>query len=371
VRILLDYRPALRERTGVGEYAHQMASALVRAAVNDRITLFSSSWKDRLTADAVPGADAVDRKVPVSILNFAWHRLGWPHVELMGAHADVVWSMHPLLMPARNAARVVTIHDVYFLDHPEATVREIRRDYAALSADHARRADGVIVVSEYTGEQVARRLGVAPGKISVCPNGAPSWDPRPAPTPGGPILHVGTVEPRKNVAAVVNAYFELVRNVTDAPPLVFAGRIEQHAVLTFNGNARVHDDRVKYLGYVSESERRRLYREASMLVVASDDEGFGLPALESMTLGIPVVAVARGAIPEVVGDAAVLVDEKDPARLPSAFAAAMQRVLVDAELRFELRRRGLERSRLFNWDRSAAAAREALSAAVARRQGRA
>lgn len=367
VRILVDYRPALRNRTGVGEYAHHMAASLARqAGTRDRITLFSSSWKDRLAPDSVPGAQTLDARVPVSLLNFAWHRLGWPAVELLGAEADVVWSMHPLLMPASDAARVVTIYDLFFLDHPEATVREVRRDYSALAADHAQRADGVIVISEYTRDQVANRLGVPLERIAVCRPGAPAWAPRPEPTAAGPILHVGTVEPRKNVSALVKAYLHLARVRPDTPPLVFAGRVEPHATLLVDRDADIYRERVRYLGYVSDDERLRLYREASMLVLPSTDEGFGLPALEAMTLGIPVVASLRGALPEVVGDAGLLVDGDDRV----ALSAAMSRVLDEPDLRRELAERGIARSKMFDWDSSAARAREALAAAIGRRQGR-
>ena len=103
-----------------------------------------------------------------------------------------------------------------------------------------------------------------------------------------------------------------------------------------------------------------------MVVIASADEGFGLPAVEAMALGVPVVAADRGALREVVGDAGVLVDPDDTA----AFAAAMRRVLEDGSLRRDLTARGIARSRTFSWDRSAAKAREALAAAAARRQGK-
>jgi glycosyltransferase involved in cell wall biosynthesis len=121
------------------------------------------------------------------------------------------------------------------------------------------------------------------------------------------------------------------------------------------------------LGYVSDQERLRLYREASMLVIASSDEGFGLPALEAMTLGVPVVAANRGALPEVVGDAGILIDPDDA----PAFATGMRNVLEDSALRRGLAERGVRRSTLFNWNVSAATAREALAAAVERRKGRA
>lgn len=367
VRILVDYRPALRNRTGVGEYAHQMAAGLARqAGTRDRITIFSSSWKDRLAADAVPGAQKLDAHVPVSLLNYAWHRLGWPSIELLGAEADVVWSMHPLLMPASDAARVVTIHDLYFLDHPEATVREVRRDYVPLTADHAGRADGVIVVSEYTRAQVAARLGVPLDRITVCRPGAPAWSPRAEPPPSGPILHVGTVEPRKNVAALMKAYVELVRQFPAAPELVFAGRVEGGAGILIPDQSDLMRARVRSLGYVSDDERLRLYRDASMLVMASSDEGFGLPALEAMTVGVPVVASARGSLPEVIGDAGLLVDADDP----PTFAASMRQVLETPALRRDLAARGRARAQMFDWNDSAAKAREALAAAIGRRKGR-
>src|SRR5687767_7891997 len=249
-----------------------MAAALARqAGTDDEITLFSSSWKDRLSADVVPGALAIDRRVPVSLLNFGWHRLGWPPVEWLAGATDVAWSMHPLLIPGAKAARVVTIHDLFFLDHPHATVREIRRDYAPLVADHARRADGIVVVSDYTKQAVVERLGVPAERVTVCSNGAPKWAPRDEPLMAGPILHVGTIEPRKNVPALLRAYAELVRGHRDSPPLVFAGRIESNEHV---GNPPMDHDRVRFLGYVADDQRLRLYREASVVVMASSDEGF-------------------------------------------------------------------------------------------------
>src|SRR3989304_10177864 len=165
VRILLDYRPALRNRTGVGEYVHRLAVSLAASALSasDRLTLFSSSLTARLPASPVPGADHIDLQVPVRVLNLLWHRLEWPPAEWFAGPVDVTHSMHPLLMPARRAVRFVTIHDLYFLDRAGDTTAEIRRDYATLAASHARRADRVVVVSNYTPRQGEERLGRAPG----------------------------------------------------------------------------------------------------------------------------------------------------------------------------------------------------------------
>ena len=156
MRVLIDYRPALRQRTGVGEYAHQLSAALtpLLAEGESSVTLFSSSWKDRLAPGRVPGARQVDRRVPVSLLNRAWHRWEWPPIETLAGPIDVAHSMHPLLIPSRRAAQVVTVHDLYFLDRPESTQAEIKRDYPSLTASHARRAVAVIVVSNYTAREV-------------------------------------------------------------------------------------------------------------------------------------------------------------------------------------------------------------------------
>lgn len=344
-----------------------MAAALTRLGdTHDHLTLFSSSWKDRLPVDRVPGASRLDRRVPVSLLNFAWHRLGWPPVELLGARADIAWSLHPLLIPSSRAARLITIYDLYFLDHPGETTGEVRRDYATLVKSHAHQADGIIVISKYTRDAVIARLDLDPEKIAVCFPGAPAWTPREPPAAIGPILHVGTFEPRKNMPALLRAYRQLLQIEPAAPPLVLAGRADRLDVDVAGQEAERLRSQVRVLGYVSDDERLRLFGEASMLVLASADEGFGMTAVEAMAMGVPVVASNRGALPEVIGDAGLLVDPDDAA----AFAGAMQRVLRDPALRRDLAERGVERARRFSWDTAAATARAAFEMAIERRRRR-
>ena len=350
VRILLDYRPALRERTGVGEYAHEMAAALARRLTpSDQLVLFSSSWKDRLPASAPPGTH-VDVRVPVRVLNTLWHRIGAPAVERFSGPVDVAHAFHPLLIPTRRAAQVVTIHDLDFLDHPERTRREIRRDYPALAAAHARRAAAVVAVSAFTAAEVERRLGVPRERIVVCGSGAPAWRPRPAPAPRGPILFMGTLEPRKNVGALLQAYAELL-NGPEPPPLCLVGGATDAAA----GWLRAMDEpplagRVRHLGYVADDRRYDLYAQASMLVLPSHLEGFGIPVLEAMTVGVPVIVSNRGALPEVAGDAAQIVEPEDV----SGLAAAMRRYLDDPSAAAAATTRGFARARAYSWDASAA-----------------
>lgn len=367
MRILLDYRPALRQRTGVGQYVHEMARAIPGALdAGDRLLLFSSSWKDRVTPAAVPEAGVVDRRIPVSVLNFAWHRLEWPPVEWLAGPVDVAHAAHPLMLPARRALRVVTIHDLDFLDHPERTTAEVRRDYPALTRSHAARADLVVAVSQHTAGQVSARLPVSPDRLVICRPGAPSPVFHPFLTAPGPVLFIGTIEPRKNLPVLFDAYRHVVAGRPAAPPLVLAGRrVEQSdAILERLTAAPSISDRVEYRGYVSDDERRRLYAAASMLVLPSLEEGFGMTAVEAMQAGVPVIASARGALPEVVGDAGILVDPNSA----EALAAAIARLLDSPDERRRRAEDGRRQAAQFSWDASARTLVDAYRRALARRQ---
>ena len=373
MRIAIDYRPALRARTGVGEYIHHLAVALTRSG-DDEITVFSSSWKDRLPAGLsteLPHARLIDRRVPVAALNLAWHRLGWPPIEaLTGGRFDIAHSPHPLLLPSRSAAQVVTIHDLHFLSHPERASREIRRDYPGLVAAHARRADRIIVSSRFAAGEVQRWLEVPSGKIALCPAGAPPWHPRAAGGSQGDgqyVLFLGTLDARKNIAGLLEAYGKLVSRPGTVPRLVIAGGGGPDAAQWLEAIEQPPlAGRVDYLGYVPAARREALFQGAQLFVLPSFEEGFGLPALEAMAAGVPVVASRRGSLPEVVGDAGLLIDPDDPESL----SAAMARLIADPALRMTCRSRGLERARQFSWAETARAVRRAYEDALIARQER-
>jgi glycosyltransferase involved in cell wall biosynthesis len=368
VRVLIDYRAALRERSGVGEYTHELVKALLSAGPPDdlSLTLFSSSLRDRFTAGTdLAAAAAVDRRIPVRLLNFAWHRLEWPAAEtLAGGPFDVTHSLHPLLMPSRTAAQVVTIHDLHFLSHPERTRREVRRDYPALTRAHANRADAVITPSAYTAGEVERLLGVPRARITVCPPGAPAWTARRSAVKEGYLLFFGTLEARKNIGGLLDAYERLPGT---APELVLAGGATGDARPWLERIARAPlKGAVRHVGYVAAAARQALYEGARMLVQPSFDEGFGMPVLEAMSLGIPVVAADRGSLPEVLGGAGVLVN---PDR-PDDIAGGIARILSDDLLAAKCARQGLERARGFTWARTASGVLTAYRQAIERRTHR-
>jgi glycosyltransferase involved in cell wall biosynthesis len=368
VRILVDYRPALRERSGVGEYIHRLTEALVRvSAGRDEIALFSSSWKDRLVPQAIAGTTGVDRRVPGRVLTRLWHQQEWPPVDWLAGRYDVVHSSRPTLVPARRAAQVVTVHDLDFVDHPERTQAEFRGDYGTLARRHAQRADQVIAISAYTAGEVEARFDVPRSRITVCRPGRPAWTPRPHAPLEPYILFVGTLEPRKNIGGLLEAYARLLAATPDAPRLVLAGRaLEESRDWLTRLESAPFAGKAEYLGYVREDSREGLYKGAALLVLPSFEEGFGLPALEALTVGLPVVASNRGALPEVIGDAGLLVDPTDTEGL----AVAMGRIVSQPGLASELGARGVRRARLFDWNTSAEALRAAYDVAIAVRRNR-
>ena len=366
MQILIDYRPALRYRTGVGVWVYRLIEALAEAHGDALdITAFSSSWKDRFTATLPASVRQVDRRVPVRLLNWLWHRRQWPPVECLASGPfDVVHSPSPLQIPTSGAASIVTIHDVDFLTHPERADGEIQRDYPPLARAHAHRADAIVVPSRYTRDQVARRFKISTDRVFVCPNGAPAWPIRSPPRPGGHLLFVGSIAPRKNVGRLLEAYALLRHGYPTAPQLVLAGQpaSDGESLLTTLRQPRFGGC-VRHEGYVSEERLRSLYADASAVVLPSLDEGFGIPALEAMTLGVPLVVARRGALPDLVGDAGLLVDPLDVEDL----SRAMQAVVTDTELRGKLSQAGPQRARNFTWRASAKVLHEAYLFAIEHR----
>ncbi len=372
MRVLVDYRPALRARTGVGEYMHELVRAYTASRPADDVAVFTSSWADRPapgTGEALR-ARVVDRRVPVAVLNYLWHRAEWPPVEWLAGEADVVHAAHPLLIPSTRAARVVTVHDLFFLSHPERTTAEIRRDYAALAASHARRADAVIAVSQYTRRQVIERLGVDAERVHVCSPGA---------APGRGSARRRTCRPTATCCSSARSSRARTSACCSTPTSGWWRAAERcrrcGSPAAWDPDAGAWLDRirrppldgvVRHVGYVADDAREALFAGARTLVLPSLDEGFGLPALEAMSAGIPVVVSNAGALPEVVGDAGVLFNNADP----DALAYALGRLAADDGWARERAAAGLVRARAFTWEASARALGRIYDEAVARRAGR-
>jgi glycosyltransferase involved in cell wall biosynthesis len=355
----LDLRPSLSRPTGVGSYVLALARRLPAQAPRDRFWYFSASIKERYPSAPWPkNVTLVDRRLPVQALNLAWNRFGWPPLDrLVGAALDLVHSPHPLIVPGKRARHVVTLHDLFFLKHPEMTQAEIRRDYVPLVREHVRRADGVICVSQYTASEARIVLDVPLEKIAVIPNGVDPAYREPISEdevsavlarlrlPRGGLLFIGSDEKRKNLVNLAMAYMGLARRRPRVPPLVLVGPGSHWAQ-----GGTISSPQILATGYMETRDIRALMAASTALVLPSLEEGFGLPVAEAMAAGLPVVCSKGSALEEVAGGAATLVNPLDTASI----AKGIERLLDDPAEAEAQKRRGLEQSRRFDWDTAAA-----------------
>lgn len=261
---------------------------------------------------------------------------------------SVLWSPANTgpLMVRRQA---LTIHDLSPLEHPEWFHTSFAVWYRLFLPILARRVQSVFTPSEHVKEKVSRRFGIR--NVTVTPNGVdhslfhPGAKQMQFDLPPYYVLFAGTLEPRKNLEGLLHAW-KAIKDEFKEMWLMIAG-VSGNVFKTIQVSREL--ERVRFLGYVGDETLAGLYANALLFVLPSQDEGFGLPALEAMTSGTPVIVSDGGALPEVVGDAGMLFCLSDQNGLKNTLTAC----LSDAGLRTELRRKGLERAKKFSWQRTA------------------
>lgn len=310
LRLLVDGTPLLGQRTGIGRYTASLVAELTRVSTVDvRVVGFTLRGWSALRS-ATPARTA-GLPVPARALRACWSRSAFPPIELLAGNADVVHATNFVLPPSIRAKGVVTVHDLAFLDEPGPD-----RDLPELVRRATRRAAVVCTPTDAVAKRVCDRLGVPPVRIAVTPLGVDDdwFDAAPADEPlkrkhGLPVeyvVFVGAGGPRKGLHGLLAAYDD------DLPPLVIAGP----------GPPR-RDDRVVHTGYLPEAELRRIVAGARALVLPSRDEGFGLPALEALACGVPVVCSDIPALREVTADHAVYFPFGEADALRAALHAAL------------------------------------------------
>jgi glycosyltransferase involved in cell wall biosynthesis len=354
MKICLDMRPALSQATGVGIYLQNLVRALSEIDTQNEYHLFYSSWKeDAPRTNYGKNFIVHNQKWPVRVLNFAWHRLGWPPVDwLIRSEMDVVHSPGPLLTPTSNAHQITTVMDLYFYFYPEDTQSEIKRDYKALVQKHSSKADAIIAISEHTRQILIDRFGIHPSQIYLIRLAADPYFSEKVPAESTNIilermgvtkpyfLFVGGYEPRKNLANALDAFYLL--NEKDCK-LIVVGPTRWPAPPIKN------PQQVIQLGYVSREDLRALYRESIALVMPSKEEGFGIPALEAMAAGTAVIGSDLAVFHEICGDSFYPV----PSNNVEAICQAMRLMLQLPERREKLIELGLERVKKFSWNETA------------------
>lgn len=270
----------------------------------------------------------------------------WPLFESAVPPRSTLFHGLNQRLPKRSFRRsVCTFHDLFVMT-AEYSTPEFRARFTAQARLAAARADLLIAVSEFTARQVSELLDVERSRIRVIPHGVRFPAGHPALPREPVVLSAGALQVRKNTSRLVQAFARAL-----APPwrLVLAGGHGHGAAAILDEIARCPAaDRIECPGWVSDEQLRELYARASILAFPSLDEGFGIPALEAMAAGLPVLASRTSALAEVCGDAALLVDPLSVDDL----AGAMQRLGGDEELRADYARRGLARAALFPWSRA-------------------
>ena len=324
LRVIVDGRPLVPARSGIGVHTAEIAGRLdvtppPLIAAHAEITNKQGIEGCRFRVDRAPNG-------------ILWQQLVLPRI----ADADVLWAPHGTVPLALRIPAVVTLHDFSSITMPGRHLLKTVVSFDLFIGKSLDRARRVAAVSKMIAEEAVRWFGVPRRLIEIIPNGVDDFF-QPGDAGGDFILFVGTLEPRKGINDLVAVWDSLPE---PRPPLMVCGD-PGWRVRVPNG--------VDVTGWVDRERLRTLYQQARIFVYPSRYEGFGIPPLEAMACGAPVIATRTGAIPDYAEGAALLVNPGDR----DALRDSILRLLGDEPLRRELRARGIERSKQFRWDRSA------------------
>lgn len=357
MRIGIDLHGLHDLMQGSRTYIFNATRSLLSLDRESEYVLYLPDARDPEARRAFAGDNVSFRPIPPS----RFSRLAWSFPQTLardGLDLAFFQYMAPLFCPVPY---VVNIHDVIHETHPEFFPGKLRRLMSLLYPRSARRAAFVTTVSRASGKDIAARYGVPSDRIECVYNGV-SPEFRPESDPGRIaavlekygvsrpyILFVGRIEPRKNLPGLFRAYERLTRDGGVPHTLVVAGMKDalfEDFFRTMTGRTR---ERAVFTGKVDQEDLPVVYSAADLFAYPSFAEGFGLPIIEAMACGTPVVCSNTASMPEVAGDAALLIDPRDDA----ALAAAMGRVLAEPELAADMREKGVGRAAVFTWEKTA------------------
>jgi glycosyltransferase involved in cell wall biosynthesis len=363
MRIAIDASSALPPRTGIGNYTADLVEALGELDAVNEYHIFLNSLRRPLPSRI--GAWERDRtvlhraRIPGPWLHYLWKRRSWPALAWWTGEVDVVHAPASVLPPAGRAAQVVTIHDCYFMRHPEHCQRGGGLYLRETLPKRLPQCEAILCVSEATRQDVLEFFDVDPLRVLVARHGVDTRRFHPVRDeeklaevrrrlnlPTEFFLALGTSEPRKNLEGLVRALARFQKMVPDAPKLVCAGAAGfQTSALWREVKERGLTQSVLFPGFVRDEDLPALYSMALALVVPSHEEGFGMTVLEAMACGTPVIASDCSGLREAGGAAALYTPASDPERM----AEAMRSLALSLIQRARLSREGLQHVQAYSW----------------------
>ena len=352
--------------SGVGEYALELLKNLLEIDTENQYVIFSNSFRQKNSQhfkwiDKYPNAELKRFYFPNKILNlFSWY-IDWPKIDKLIGGADIFFAPNiNFLSVSKNCPLVVTFHDLSFERYPRFFRAKTRlwHNYFVNPRRIARFSAKIIAISESTKKDLEELYNIKPEKIKVVYHGISKDfriidrnDPKMVEIqkryglPYKFILYLGNIEPRKNISAIIDAYKNFISKNPELEKykLILAGKISPLC------RDIIEKGNIMTCGYIRRGDRPFVYNLASLFVYPSFFEGFGLPVLEAMSCGIPVITSHNSSVPEVAGDAAILVDPKRPLEI----AEAMHFLLTDKKFYDRIRERGFAQSQKFSWKKCA------------------